>query len=116
MPTAPQAAFCPPERCTGRPTPLRKATMSSTETPGKTIDMEWGPTIDAAACTGCGTCIEFCHNDVYSWSEDRSTVVVAHKMHCVTGCSHCGTLCESQAITFPTVEEIKRARRGGRES
>lgn len=90
--------------------------MSSTEIPGKTIDVEWGPTIDAAACTGCGTCIEFCHNDVYSWAEDRSTVVVAHKMHCVTGCSHCGTLCESQAITFPTLEEIKRARRGGRES
>ena len=75
------------------------------------VDIEWGPTIDAEACTGCGTCIDFCHNDVYSWSEDESTVVVAHKMHCVSGCSHCATLCEVQAISFPTVEDIKRARR-----
>jgi NAD-dependent dihydropyrimidine dehydrogenase PreA subunit len=77
------------------------------------IDIEWGPTIDAAACTGCGTCIDFCHHDVYAWSDDGSTVVVAHKTNCVPGCSHCGTLCEAQAISFPTLEEIKRARRGG---
>ena len=29
------------------------------------IEIEWGPTVDAAACTGCGACIDFCHNDVY---------------------------------------------------
>jgi NAD-dependent dihydropyrimidine dehydrogenase PreA subunit len=74
--------------------------------------IEWGATIDAAACTGCGTFIDFCHNDVYRWSDDESTVVVAHKTHCVTGCSHCGTLCETQAISFPTLEDIKHARRG----
>jgi hypothetical protein len=28
-----------------------------------------------------------------------------------TGRSYCGTLCETQAISFPTIEEIKRARR-----
>ena len=46
------------------------------------------------------------------WSEDESRVVVAFKTHCVTGCSHCATLCEAEAISFPTVEDIKRARRG----
>jgi NAD-dependent dihydropyrimidine dehydrogenase PreA subunit len=75
------------------------------------IDIDWGPTIDAATCTGCGTCIDFCHNDVYRWSDDETTVVVAHKTNCVTGCSHCATLCEAQAISFPTLKEIKRARR-----
>jgi NAD-dependent dihydropyrimidine dehydrogenase PreA subunit len=75
------------------------------------VDIEWGPTIDAEACTGCGTCIDFCHNDVYRWSDDESTVIVAFKTHCVTGCSHCATLCEAQAISFPTVADIKRARR-----
>jgi NAD-dependent dihydropyrimidine dehydrogenase PreA subunit len=74
--------------------------------------VEWGPTIDPAACTGCGTCIDFCHQDVYAWNDDESEVVVAHKLNCVTGCSHCATLCEAQAIAFPTVADIKRARRG----
>lgn len=76
------------------------------------VDIEWGPTIDAEACTGCGTCIEFCHNDVYRWSGDGTQVVVASKAHCVTGCSHCGTLCVARAISFPTLADIKRARRG----
>jgi len=77
--------------------------------PAKPI-IEWGPTIDAAACTGCGTCLEFCHNDVYAWADDK--VIVAHKTNCVAGCSHCGTLCETEAIAFPTLEDIRRARRG----
>jgi NAD-dependent dihydropyrimidine dehydrogenase PreA subunit len=73
--------------------------------------IEWGPTIDACACTGCGTCIDFCHNDVYAWADGK--VIVAHMTSCVAGCSHCGTLCEAEAISFPTLEEIRRARRGG---
>ena len=68
--------------------------------------------MDAEACTGCGTCIDFCHNDVYRWSVDERTAVVAFQTHCVSGRSHCATLCEVQAISFPTLEEIKRARRG----
>ncbi len=58
------------------------------------IEIEWGPTIAAAARTGCGACVDSCHNDVCRWSEDEIQVVVAFKTHCVTGCSHCGTLCE----------------------
>lgn len=77
------------------------------------IDLEWGPTVSAEECTGCGNCIGFCHNDVYRWNEDESKVVVAFKTRCVAGCSHCATLCPSEAISFPTIEEIKRLRRGG---
>jgi NAD-dependent dihydropyrimidine dehydrogenase PreA subunit len=73
--------------------------------------IEWGPTIDAAVCTGCGTCIEFCHNDVFAWADEK--VIVAHKNNCVAGCSHCATLCEAGAISFPTLEDLRRARRGG---
>ena len=86
--------------------------MEEIPAPARRIDIEWGPTVDAGACTGCGTCIDFCHNDVYRWSDDESKVVVAFKDHCVTGCSHCATLCEAAAISFPTLEDIKRARRG----
>ena len=71
----------------------------------------WSPTVDGAECAGCGTCIDFCHNDVYAWADER--VVVAHKTNCVVGCSHCAMLCEVGAISFPTLEDIKRARRQG---
>ena len=37
---------------------------------------------------------------------------IAAKTNCVPGCSHCATLCEAEALSFPTVEEIKRLRRG----
>lgn len=73
--------------------------------------VDWGPTLDSDACTDCGTCIDFCHNDVYAWEGD--TLVVAHKDHCVIGCSHCATLCEADALSFPTLEDIKKARREG---
>jgi NAD-dependent dihydropyrimidine dehydrogenase PreA subunit len=76
------------------------------------IEVEWGPTLDAELCTGCGTCIDWCKHDVYRWSEDGSKVEVETKTNCVVGCSHCGTLCEAQALSFPTFEEIKRMRRG----
>jgi NAD-dependent dihydropyrimidine dehydrogenase PreA subunit len=82
-----------------------------TESSRRTV-LEWGPTVDAEACTGCGTCIGFCHQDVYRWSEDESRVEVAHKTHCVSGCSHCATLCETEAISFPTLDDIRRLRRG----
>ena len=38
-----------------------------------------------------------------------SKVEVEIKTNCVVGCSHCGTLCEAEALSFPTLEEIKRA-------
>jgi len=61
----------------------------------------------------CGTAIDFCHNDVYRWSDDQSKVVVAFKTSLRDGCSHCATLCEAEAISFPTLEDIKpRAPRG----
>jgi len=49
---------------------------------------------------------------VYRWSEDGRTVEIAAKTNCVPGCSHCATLCEAEALSFPTVEEIKLLRRG----
>jgi NAD-dependent dihydropyrimidine dehydrogenase PreA subunit len=85
--------------------------LSNDPEPRAKAPIDWGPTLDADACTGCGICIGFCHNDVYAWEGDK--VLVAHKAHCVTGCSHCATLCEAEALAFPTLADIKRARRGG---
>ena len=74
------------------------------------IGIEWGPTVDDQRCTGCRTCIDFCHQDVYGWDEGTAKVTVVHKLDCVPGCSHCSTLCEAGAISFPTADEIKRLR------
>ncbi len=87
--------------------------MSDTARNVRHIDLEWGPTLDAEACTGCGACFDWCKHDVYRWSADGSKVEVAAKTNCVPGCSHCATLCQVEALSFPTVDEIKRLRRGG---
>ena len=65
----------------------------------------WYPTIDADLCTNCGSCIEFCANDVFSLEED--TVSVSNPYNCVVGCSACTTACPVEAISFPSVEELK---------
>ena len=45
-------------------------------------------------------------------SSPEADALLLFETHCVSGCSHPGTLCEAAAISFPTLEEIKRARRG----
>lgn len=77
-------------------------TEHSTET------FPWGPTIDAELCDGCRTCADFCHKGVFEERDGKVCVVV--KTNCVPGCSHCSTLCPQGAITFPSVEELKRWR------
>jgi NAD-dependent dihydropyrimidine dehydrogenase PreA subunit len=72
--------------------------------------VDWGPTVDPGRCTGCRTCVEFCQNGVYAVVAGKAVVVA--KSSCVVGCSHCATLCEAAAITFPTLEDLRRARRG----
>ncbi len=58
---------------------------------------------------GCGACIDWCKHDVYRWSEEAARSRLTPRTNCVPGCSHCATLCEAEALSFPTLEEIKRA-------
>ena len=81
--------------------------MSATDT--RPQEFVWGPTIDEAACTDCGACIDFCQNGVYEWVEGH--VKVAQRGSCVAGCSHCATLCEAGALTFPSLDELRASRR-----
>lgn len=74
--------------------------------------IDWGPTIDETACRdGCRTCLDFCQNGVYDSVDGRLRVV--QRTACVVGCSHCATLCEAGAISFPSLDDLRRARRGG---
>jgi NAD-dependent dihydropyrimidine dehydrogenase PreA subunit len=87
--------------------------VSDTSNEVRHIEIEWGPTLDADLCTGCGTCIDWCKHDVYRWSEGGDKVEVETKSNCVVGCSHCASLCAAEALSFPSFEEIKRLRREG---
>lgn len=71
----------------------------------------WGPTIDEAACTDCRVCLEFCTFGVYALVDDRVRVVA--KASCMEGCSQCAGMCEAGALTFPTLDELRAARRTG---
>ena len=83
--------------------------MSSGDTAGP---FEWGPTIDESAChDGCRTCLDFCQNGVYAWVEGRVRVV--QRSSCIAGCSHCSTLCDARALTFPSLEELRSSRQTG---
>ncbi len=87
--------------------PRERGDVSTPDDPGRPT-FEWGPTIDEQLCNGCRTCADFCHKGVFEERDGKVWVVV--KTNCVPGCSHCGSLCEQDAISFPTVEDIKRWR------
>jgi NAD-dependent dihydropyrimidine dehydrogenase PreA subunit len=71
-------------------------------------EIDWGPTIDEAACReGCQVCFDFCQNGVYEQIDGRVNVV--RRTACIVGCSHCASLCESGAIAFPSLEELRAA-------
>ena len=64
----------------------------------------WFPTIDPAKCVNCGACLDFCANEVMAAGEKTMTVV--HPLNCVVGCSSCKRVCPSDAITFPSNEDL----------
>ena len=81
--------------------------MSATDTSPQ--EFVWGPTIDEAACTDCKVCLEFCQQGVYAMVDEHVRVVA--KASCMEGCSHCASMCEAAALTFPTLDELRAAKR-----
>jgi NAD-dependent dihydropyrimidine dehydrogenase PreA subunit len=81
--------------------------LSSDEV-GRKVD--WSPTVEAGLCDGCRACVDFCRQGVYDFQDDRAVVVA--KSSCIVGCSHCATLCEQGALSFPSIDDLRRARRG----
>jgi NAD-dependent dihydropyrimidine dehydrogenase PreA subunit len=65
------------------------------------IELEWYPSIDEEACTGCGLCVTSCGNSVFKWDIHDGRPVVAVSQNCVLGCTTCGKVCPENAITFP---------------
>jgi len=64
----------------------------------------WFPVIDPDKCTNCGSCLDFCSNNVFE-AGDEATVVV-NPYNCVVGCAACRKVCDSDAITFPSNDKL----------
>jgi NAD-dependent dihydropyrimidine dehydrogenase PreA subunit len=72
-------------------------------------DIPWFPTVDADACIGCTLCFLSCGRGVYEMQDNKS--IVANPYNCMVGCGTCGTVCPTQAITFPERDLIWKLER-----
>ena len=72
-------------------------------------DIPWFPTVDPEVCIGCTLCFLTCGRGVYEVQDNKS--VVANPYNCMVGCAICGTVCPTQAITFPERELIWKLER-----
>jgi NAD-dependent dihydropyrimidine dehydrogenase PreA subunit len=67
-------------------------------------EIKWFPKIDYEKCSGCGVCFRFCKRGVYSYDK---VLKVENPYRCVVSCTGCMTQCEEDAISFPTLVELR---------
>jgi NAD-dependent dihydropyrimidine dehydrogenase PreA subunit len=72
-------------------------------------EIPWLPTVDAEACIGCQLCYVTCGRGVYEMHE--GVAVATEPMECAVGCSTCGNICPTNAISFPTLEAVWKLER-----
>ena len=59
----------------------------------------WYPMINGELCTECGACTSKCTHGVYNKDKAPRPVVI-YTEGCVQGCTGCGSLCPSGAISY----------------
>jgi NAD-dependent dihydropyrimidine dehydrogenase PreA subunit len=72
-------------------------------------EVPWLPTVDADSCIGCQLCYVTCGRGVYEMREGVAVAVEA--MECVVGCSTCGNVCPTAAISFPKLDMVWKLER-----
>jgi len=72
-------------------------------------EIKWYPTIDPAACVGCGLCFVTCGRNVYSYDLNSKKPIVANPYNCLVGCTTCANICPVGAINFPSLEVVHEA-------
>ena len=69
-------------------------------------NLNWNPSINPDRCTQCGMCMN-CGKKVFEWTKNGP--IVARPEQCVVGCSTCRTLCEGNAIHFPSISQLRKS-------
>ncbi len=72
-------------------------------------EIPWRPTVDPEACIGCQLCYVTCGRGVYDMVD--GVAVEADPMSCAVGCTTCGNICPTGAITFPPMDAVWRLER-----
>ena len=72
-------------------------------------EIPWKPAVDAEACIGCQLCYVTCGRGVYEIRDSVAVPVAA--MECVVGCSTCGNVCPTGAISFPPLDLVWKVER-----
>lgn len=72
-------------------------------------EIPWRPTVDPDDCIGCQLCYITCGRGVYEMID--GVAVEAEPMSCAVGCTTCGNICPTGAITFPPMEGVWRLER-----
>lgn len=85
--------------------------MAKTKIPREKIP--WFPIIDYDKCGGCQECFKFCKHRVYSWDEKKERPAVKNPYDCIVFCSTCAGLCKTEAVSFPSIPEIRELIKGG---
>lgn len=74
--------------------------------------IQWFPRIDNELCNSCGACFKFCKRGVYTFDDGPK---VTNPYRCVVTCTGCKTQCKENAISFPSLvdlrEELKNLRK-----
>jgi len=72
-------------------------------------EIPWVPTVDADACIGCQLCYVTCGRGVYEMHQGVADPV--SPMECMVGCSTCGNVCPTSAISFPSLDAVWKLER-----
>jgi formate hydrogenlyase subunit 6/NADH:ubiquinone oxidoreductase subunit I len=76
-------------------------------------DIPWHPTVNMETCIGCELCYVTCGREVFEMVtvDDKRKSKVERPYNCMVGCSTCGVVCPTEAISFPSRDIVTNIER-----